>query len=168
MILTGGGLVAGALAVWLVLSALPGGGAGVPPQGEGNPVTGEAMVETIDLGAYRWQNRVILVFAPTAGDTMYAQQLAAFAAREAELADRDLLIGQFPADEQGVFAGQPVARSGGATLRDRYDLPAGDFGIILIGKDGGVKCRADEPVSTALLFDLIDSMPMRQQEERGE
>jgi hypothetical protein len=30
-----------------------------------------------------------------------------------------------------------------------------------------VKLTADEPVSTARLFELIDSMPMRQQEEQG-
>lgn len=157
-----------ALADWRVLSARLGGGVSVPQIGGERPVTGDAVVETLDLDAYRWQNRIILVFAPAAGDTVYAQQLAAFATREAELADRDLLIGRFPADEQGSFAGQPVAQSGGATLRERYDVAAGDFGLILIGKDGGVKLSADEPVSTARLFELIDSMPMRQQEEGGE
>jgi len=150
------------------VDAVLGGGAGALPTQEARPVTSEAVVETIDLDAYRWQNRIILIFAPAAGDTMYAQQLAVFATREAELADRDLLIGQFPADEQGSFAGQPVARAGGAALRGRYDVPEESFALILIGKDGGVKLTADEPVSTARLFELIDSMPMRQQEERGE
>jgi hypothetical protein len=131
-------------------------------------MTNEAVVETIDLDAYRWQNRIILIFAPAAGDTIYAQQLAVFATQEAELADRDLLIGQFPADEQGSFAGQPVAQAGGIALRARYDVPEGAFALILIGKDGGVKLTADEPVSTARLFDLIDSMPMRRREEQGE
>lgn len=131
-------------------------------------MTGEAVVGTLDLDAYRWQNRIILIFAPAAGDTMYAEQLAAFATREAELADRDVLIGRFPADEQGSFAGQPVAQSGGVALRERYAVPAGDFGLILIGKDGGAKLRADESVSTVRIFALIDSMPMRQQEDGGE
>jgi hypothetical protein len=125
------------------------------------------VVEAIDLDAYQWQNRIVVVFAPAAGDTMYAQQLAIFATREAELAERDLLVGLFPADEQGSFAGQPVAQTGGVALRGRYDVAAEDFALILIGKDGGVKLTADEPVSTARLFELIDSMPMRQQEEQG-
>lgn len=168
MVLRGSGLAAGALAIWLAVGSVFGGGAGTPPTQEGIPVTSEATVETLDLDAYRWQNRIILIFAPAAGDTMYAQQLAIFATREAELAERDLLIGQFPADEQGSFAGQPVARAGGAALRERYDVAGGDFALILIGKDGGVKLAAAEPVSTARLFELIDSMPMRQQEERGE
>lgn len=129
---------------------------------------GEAVVATIDLEAYRWQNRLILIFAAAASDTSYAQQLAAFATQGTELADRDLLIGQFPADEQGSFAGQPVARAGGAALRDRYDVSVEDFALLPIGKDGSVKLTTDEPVSTARLFALIDSMPMRQQEEQGE
>jgi len=160
--------MAGAVAVWLVASAVCGGGAGVPSTREEMPVTSEAVVETIDLDAYRWQNRLILIFAPAAGDTMYAQQLAIFATREAELAERNLLIGQFPADEQGSFAGQPVAQAGGAALRARYNVSTGDFMLILIGKDSGVKLTADEPVGTARLFDLIDSMPMRRQEERSQ
>ncbi len=131
-------------------------------------MTSEAVVETIDLDAYRWQNRIVLIFAPTAGDTLYAQQLAIFATREAELAERDLLLGRFPADEQGSFAGQPVAQAGGAALRARYDLQAEDFALILIGKDGSVKLTVEEPVSTVRLFDLIDGMPMRQQEKQGE
>ena len=35
---------------------------------------------------------------------------------------------------------------------------------MLIGKDGGVKLRQEEPISVADLFALIDSMPMRKQE----
>lgn len=69
---------------------------------------------------------------------------------------------------QGSFAGQPVAQAGGAALRERYDVAEGDFVLIPFGKDGNVKFTAAEPVSTARLFELIDSMPMRQQEERGE
>ena len=36
-----------------------------------------------------------------------------------------------------------------------------NFGVVLIGKDGGVKLESSVPVKTAKLFDLIDSMPMR-------
>ena len=40
------------------------------------------------------------------------------------------------------------------------------FRVVLIGKDGGVKLRQEEPISVADLFALIDSMPMRKQEMR--
>ena len=38
--------------------------------------------------------------------------------------------------------------------------------ILLVGKDGGVKLRSEEPVSIQRIFDLIDSMPMRRREMR--
>ena len=38
------------------------------------------------------------------------------------------------------------------------------FAAILIGKDGGIKLRADRPVAPDQLFGLIDSMPMRANE----
>jgi hypothetical protein len=42
--------------------------------------------------------------------------------------------------------------------------------VLLIGKDGGVKLRAEEPLPAAEFFALIDTMPMRRREmrERGE
>jgi putative N-acetylmannosamine-6-phosphate epimerase len=40
------------------------------------------------------------------------------------------------------------------------------FEVILIGKDGGVKKRKTELMTTEELFAIIDSMPMRQSEMR--
>ena len=42
--------------------------------------------------------------------------------------------------------------------------PGAGSQVLLIGKDGGVKLRSTEPVSTDELFALIDSMPMRRRE----
>lgn len=41
-----------------------------------------------------------------------------------------------------------------------------DFEAILIGLDGGIKLRRKEAIDVKELFDLIDSMPMRQREIR--
>ena len=38
------------------------------------------------------------------------------------------------------------------------------FRILLIGKDGGIKYESNRSVSLIHLFELIDSMPMRQDE----
>lgn len=40
------------------------------------------------------------------------------------------------------------------------------FEVILVGLDGGIKLRQDQPATTDKLFSLIDSMPMRQHEMR--
>ncbi|NBF41151.1 MAG: DUF4174 domain-containing protein [Spirochaetes bacterium] len=52
------------------------------------------------------------------------------------------------------------------SLRDKYGVDGQQFVVLLIGKDGGVKLRAEEPVTTTELFSLIDSMPMRRREIR--
>lgn len=40
------------------------------------------------------------------------------------------------------------------------------FEVILVGLDGGIKLRQDQPATTDKIFSLIDSMPMRQHEMR--
>jgi hypothetical protein len=54
-------------------------------------------------------------------------------------------------------------------LRRRFGVRPGRFTVILIGKDGGVKMLREDRVELQEIFDLIDSMPMRQQEmqEKG-
>ncbi|GAB4026471.1 hypothetical protein GCM10028773_55240 [Spirosoma koreense] len=52
-------------------------------------------------------------------------------------------------------------------LMHEYKLnPAENFAGWLIGKDGGVKETYKKPVSSADLFKLIDTMPMRRQEAK--
>lgn len=62
----------------------------------------EAQAGRVDLAAHRWQHRLALVFAPTATDTAYTDQLAVFCGHALDNADRDLLIGQFPAQGAGT------------------------------------------------------------------
>jgi hypothetical protein len=59
---------------------------------------------------------------------------------------------------------KPAARVSAVELRDAYGVLPHEFQVVLIGKDGGVKLRQEEPISLADLFALIDSMPMRRQE----
>jgi hypothetical protein len=51
-------------------------------------------------------------------------------------------------------------------LRKKFGVTADEFEVILIGKDGTVKLRSKAAVSTSALFQLIDAMPMRQEEMR--
>jgi Domain of unknown function (DUF4174) len=52
------------------------------------------------------------------------------------------------------------------TLARKYSVDKSQLTVILIGRDGGEKYRTHVPVSTQTLFDIIDSMPMRQSEMR--
>ena len=50
------------------------------------------------------------------------------------------------------------------TFYEKVKRKKGDFEVILIGLDGGVKLRQTEMISLDKLFTLIDGMPMRRRE----
>ena len=49
-------------------------------------------------------------------------------------------------------------------LSRKHNIKTGQLTVLLIGRDGGEKFRIHSPVTTKELFDIIDSMPMRQLE----
>ena len=102
------------------------------------------------LEPYRWNNRLLLVFAPSPEDALFLEQLAELEAERTGLVERDLL----------VLTDTDPERSSDL----RYGLEIGGFHVLLVGKDGGVKIRSSTPVGTETLFATIDAMPMRQRE----
>ena len=116
------------------------------------------------LASYRWQNRVVAMMA-SSEDRKLAQQHQILSAARDGLLDRDLVI---IAITDGVVKIDGVESENWDVdrLRQALDVPRTGFSIVLVGKDGGVKLRSDEPVAVETLFALIDSMPMRQREMR--
>jgi Domain of unknown function (DUF4174) len=109
------------------------------------------------LAGYRWENRVLLVFAPDVDSTLYLRQ------QEMLLNEREIVVISVLGDVVEVER-RPDAAASAVELRDAYDVLPHEFRVVLIGKDGGVKLRQDEPILAADLFALIDSMPMRKEE----
>ena len=52
------------------------------------------------------------------------------------------------------------------SLRKKFNIPRGEFTVILVGKDGGIKLKRQEHTQLNDIFALIDAMPMRQEEMR--
>lgn len=102
------------------------------------------------LDAFKWNNRVLLLFAPESTDRQLTAQLAAFHPRETDLADRDLL----------VFTVTKYTEAD-IELRSHFKVAPESYTLILIGKDGTEKLRKHAMVPTDDIFRLIDSMPMR-------
>lgn len=102
------------------------------------------------LAGHRWRERV-LVIAAEAGDARLAAQRRIVEAAEGGARERDLVV---------VEAIGPA----GAALRRQLGLPTHGFRAVLVGKDGGAKLTASEPIAAERLFATIDAMPMR----RGE
>lgn len=120
----------------------------------------------IDLNDYRWQNRILLIYAEHSSDMVYSEQISHFAEHQDGIEERDLLVISIFADEPSLFGEKEMDENSTKQITGRYFSDAHEFILILIGKDGGVKLRADELVSTENLFGLIDSMPMRRSEMR--
>ncbi|SDD62071.1 protein of unknown function [Paracoccus isoporae] len=110
--------------------------------------------DTVDLDAFRWEARPVVVMAPSADDADFTRQMEVFAEAAAEIAERDMVI---------VTDTDPQADG---TLRRKLS-PQG-FAVYLIGKDGGVKFSAAEPVGMSRLAEIIDAMPMRRREMRDD
>ena len=112
------------------------------------------------LSSLKWKNRILLLMDPEGETDNRNKQLLALQKLDSALKERDLLI--FCYD--------------GSTLLSRnlepspYHLPEQldrNFqGVILLGKDGGVKLKTAYPVEPQFLFSLIDGMPMRKAEIR--
>lgn len=99
------------------------------------------------LSDFRWENRIVLIF----GDDQQAisKQKETFDAKKNGFEERDLKVFINPETKEMQ------------KLRNETG-----FEVILIGKDGGVKKRKTELMTTEELFGIIDSMPMRQSEMR--
>jgi hypothetical protein len=104
----------------------------------------------MDLAAFQWIARPVIVFADTDADPAFQRQLELLNDRLDELAERDIVL---------ITDTNPTERS---ALRTKL-RPRG-FMLTLIGKDGGVKLRKPFPWDVRELTRQIDKMPLRRQE----
>ncbi len=80
-----------------------------------------------------------------------------------ELKDRQVVLYLLPLD---MPFDDRLSPQQAAQARKRFHIAPADFTVILLGKDGDEKLRSSKPVPWAQIRDLIDSMPLRQQEMR--
>ena len=119
-----------------------------------------------DLSAFHWNNRVIVIFAESGESPPFVRQMQILKEVQDGVLERDLVIAEVLESGKGRCGKVDISAAAAESLRNRFQAQAGSFQFILIGKDGGVKLRRDEPVSAKDLFGIIDAMPMRQQEMR--
>lgn len=117
------------------------------------------------LEKYRWEHRLLLVFASDEDSALYRRQQEMLRIAEHGLTERDMVIVFIIRNAVSTNEG-PAPPASAGDLRDAYGVSPQEFRVVLIGRDGGVKLRQEEPISAADMFALIDSMPMRQREMR--
>jgi hypothetical protein len=133
----------------LVVAAL-GSATAVAPQTPAVAVQGERAAPQPALADLLWTARPLVVFADSASDPRFTQQISLLEERMDELVERDVIV---------LTDTDPAARG-----PLRQELRPRGFGVVLIDKDGVVAQRHPSPVTARELINLIDRMPSRRQE----
>ena len=106
-------------------------------------------LQGVDLNQYLWKNRIIITFAKDEDHPDLMRLKAEMKENKCKILNRDLLHFNFINDHE---------------IKNLTTINDKSFIILLIGKDGGVKYESNRFISLIQLFELIDSMPMRQRE----
>ena len=121
---------------------------------------------SMDLNQFQWENRLLFIFAPEEGDSLFQALQSEISTQPDEISERDLVVFKIfetgPSYQQNIQIDTRTA----AAIRTKFAAPPGQFTCILVGKDGGIKLRQDSQVKLEKVFNLIDAMPMRREEMR--
>ncbi len=119
-----------------------------------------------DITRHQWKNRLLLVMGKEYSDVKLKEQLSALNNCIGGLTERKLLIYQVLPDKykiskayenEGTWHRSPV-------LYEQFSSADMPFEVLLIGLDGRVKLRKQDPLTCKDLWAVIDKMPMRQAE----
>jgi hypothetical protein len=122
--------------------------------------TNAAYAAVASLEQFQWNNRVFIVIADQ-DNFRAARQENQLLADRAALEERDMVILKLAGSSIKPLFGSGDGLDGEA-LRQELDMPdTGEFAAFLLGKDGTVKLKASEPITSGELFAIIDSMPVR-------
>lgn len=116
------------------------------------------------LEQYRWKSRILVVSAPSAGDKDLTTQLGEVASAPDEFSDRDMILVTLLDDNVSMAGGRELTNTEVAATRKALRIDPGSFALRLIGKDGSIKLSGDSATPMTDIYDLIDTMPMRQKE----
>lgn len=101
-----------------------------------------------NLGALKYQKRIILVFEAKDNSTFFNEQVSVALKNKAAFDERDLVV--IKAQEKSLFT--------------RFKVNDTKSTVLLIGKDGTPKLRGHEIMNVTELCAIIDAMPMRKDE----
>lgn len=121
------------------------------------------MVYAQNITDYQWKNRLVFLVGDAVDTPAMRSQLGAFSKKADALEERDILLFQLTPKEVVISNGAKTKLSPDATYR-YLSIPKSFKGVLLVGKDGGVKLKRDFNVQSEVIFTLIDGMPMRKSE----
>jgi hypothetical protein len=120
----------------------------------------------LDLSQFRWKNRLLFLFAPSPTHPFFDQLHQSLRAQRAGVKDRDLVVFEILESARSTMNSDALDAHIAQSLREELDVSRGEFAVILMGKDGGIKLRRQSQTKLTDIFALIDAMPMRREEMR--
>jgi Domain of unknown function (DUF4174) len=121
------------------------------------------------MAAMRGCYRPLLVFSPSATDGRLRRQSVLLDAAADDMMDRFVLFTPVVQDEARVnpprdapYTKLPEPEV--SAVRQRYEISAGTFAVVLLDEDGTVRLRSENPVSADRLNGVIDRTARRQAE----
>ncbi|XP_072518673.1 coiled-coil domain-containing protein 80 [Salminus brasiliensis] len=137
--------------------------------------------EENSLFRFTSKRRLVIISAPTEDDYSLHQQLQALNGQECAMGIRHFallkLVGKgsgasgtvelFPLNGKSQTEKETLSQDVVKNLRDQLKINTDYFSMVVVGKDGDVKAWYPSPMwSLANIYDLVDSMELRQQEEK--
>ena len=122
-----------------------------------NPIENNQADHIRDL---KWQKRILVI---NTGDKIEMQKLTSFYSEE--LKDRDFVVIQLDGHEAYCDEKKMSRRFTKSLLKKIKNFDESDY-FILLGKDGGVKNSFTKGTEMRIIFNQVDSMPMRINEMR--
>jgi hypothetical protein len=121
---------------------------------------------SMDLTQFQRKNRMLFIFAQDGNHPLFKDLQSQVMAQKAEVDDRDLIVFEVPAQGTARMNDSTLDRKEADSIRNHFAITGDEFSLILVGKDGGIKLKRMDQVDLREVFELIDSMPMRQNEMR--
>jgi|SRR6056297_1058681 len=121
------------------------------------------MLHAQNLSDYQWKNRLVILVDEGLETEAIRSQFKAIVSKPDELIERDILLFQLTPKTIVLSNGEKAKLSVNETY-STLSITKNFKGILLIGKDGGIKLKKPFEVNTADIFALIDGMPMRKSE----
>jgi len=127
--------------------------------------TAPTMMSAQFLNAYQWKSRLVLLFTPSPEDPLFLKQMSLLAEESERFEERNVVF--IPITPNGKYenTGRFPDESTSRQYYQHFSPNENLFEMVVVGLDGTEKLRARNTVTPpSILFELIDGMPMRQQE----
>ncbi|NLI81986.1 MAG: DUF4174 domain-containing protein [Deltaproteobacteria bacterium] len=119
--------------------------------------------DRLDLTAYRWKNRLLLVFSPSEEFPAFKEFMKHVSEQATGVSERHLLVFSIVNSGLSRMGERVLTPDEAESLRREFGVKGDAFRVVLIGKDGLVKL-SQGVIKLTEIFAVIDSMPMRRQE----